>query len=269
MRIRIPLPGNAEASAFGVAFVLHAALLVAIVGIGRSATTDRLGPAMTVRLAGPRNLPPRGGVPQGTTAPRPAPEAAPAETPAPRVQHVEPVRSPKGATRRLATEKPLRPTPRPSGATAQPAELPTGEPEPEPDVAAGPATAGPEAGGAPSGLPGLPEGPIAGGIAGLDTSQLGGADWYAGLLVTRLHEAWRDRPVLPAGSDPRRTVVSFVIERDGRVTEIATAEPSGYTLLDTSALRAVGSLRRLPPLPPQFRGDRLRARYVFELLPPG
>jgi TonB family protein len=65
-----------------------------------------------------------------------------------------------------------------------------------------------------------------------------------------------------------RVVVLFVINDDGRVTDVAVETPSGYTPLDQSAFRAVLALGQLPPLPRAYEKDRLTARFVFELLPP-
>ncbi|RMG49114.1 MAG: TonB family protein, partial [Acidobacteria bacterium] len=88
------------------------------------------------------------------------------------------------------------------------------------------------------------------------------------LVLARLQEAWRDRPVLPAGSAPRRVVIGFRIARDGTVSDARILVPSGYTPLDLSALRAAQSIGRLPRLPRSYPHERLGARFVFELVPP-
>ena len=260
VRVRLHLPAREELLAFAASLAGHALLLAAILGVG--AGRAPAGPprkVLSVRLAA---------APRSTTAARPAREpsrrtAASRTKPRP----LRPAKK-KRRSRRTRARAPRKVETRPeTGATARPKELPREEaapPEPPPPAGSG---TGAEAKAKTS--PALPEGPIAGGVAGLETDEPLTADWYVGLVVARLQEAWRDRPVLPAGSPARRVVIGFTIHRDGRVTDVRVEIPSGYTPLDTSAVRAVASLGRLPPLPRSYGKERLGARFVFELLPPG
>ncbi len=257
VRVRVHLPGREEAVALGVSLAGHVLLLAALVTF--TAGRAPAGPArkvLSVRLAG---------------APRPAAPARPAATrrrkaasPAPRA----PARRSRKPRRRTRAGAPRRVETRPeSGPAARPRHLPREEAAPpSPAPPTGTETGEAKAKAKPRAAPG--EGPIAGGVAGLETDEPLAADWYVGLVVARLREAWRDRPVLPRGSPPRRVVVGFTIHRDGRVDAVRVEIPSGYTPLDTSALRAVASLGRLPPLPRSYGKERLGARFVFELLPP-
>ena len=244
-------------SSYAIAAVGHVVLFAVFLGLaGWRTQPGSIGPSMIVRLAGPRAAP-TSGTPRATAQSKaPAPEPDKPEKPSVR-QPVAP-EPPKNVARKLA------------GATAQPDQLPRIEeqPQPAPDKPVQPET-GEERPEGESGTPGLPGAPVSGGIAGgLGGDEPIGADWYVALVVNRLQDAWRDRPVLPAGEEARRVVVTFVIERDGSVTEAGVQTGSGYALLDTSAQRAVASLGRLPPLPAAYHKDRLRARFVFELLPP-
>ncbi len=257
VKVRIPLPPAEELSSYAIAAAGHLVLLAVLFGIiGTSSSTGALGPSMTVRLAAGA---PRGGVLTGTTtrqAPKPAPQPEP-----PKPKAKPSVRVPAQQPKNIVT--------RPTGATAQPEQLPSAQPKPAPKPSTGEtAPGGQEEGGPLRGMPGLPQGPIAGGIAGVTTDEPLGADWYVGLIVNRLQDAWSDRPLLPEGEGTKRVVVSFVIQRDGRVTDAEVQTPSGYSPLDTSALRAVLALGRIPPLPASYGKDKLRARFVFELVPP-
>jgi protein TonB len=51
------------------------------------------------------------------------------------------------------------------------------------------------------------------------------------------------------------TMVSFVLGKNGELKEARIAVPSGRTLLDRAALRAVESVRRFPPFPIDTWGD--------------
>ncbi len=258
VRVRLHLPAREEFLAFLVSLAGHALLLAAILGLG--AGRAPAGPprkVLRVRLAAaPRAARPTARPPRATD--RRAEAARPRR----------PARKEKRRSRRARAGAPPRVETRPeTGATARPKELPREKPAPaEPSPPAGPDA---EAEAKAKTAAGLPEGPIAGGVAGLETDEPLTADWYVGLVVARLQEAWRDRPVLPVGSPARRVVVAFTILRDGRVTDVRVEIPSGYTPLDTSAVRAVASLGRLPPLPRSYGKERLGARFVFELLPPG
>lgn len=265
MRVRIALPASSEASSYALAAAGHVVLFAAFFVAGAMrGDTKTVTPSMTVSLAGPRAAP-AGGRPRAAARPAPAPDA-PQAAKAPRD---------KPSDRKDATPDPPKNVARKlSGSTAQPEQLPRVDEEHDaktpPESAREPeddadARRGAEPGRA--GIPGLPEGPVPGGIAGLGGDEPIGPNWYVQLIVARMQDAWRDRPILPAGSDPRRAVVTFVIERDGRVVDARVETPSGYALLDMSALRAVSSIGRLPPPPEAFRKDRLTARFAFELTP--
>ena len=259
VRLRIHLPAGEELAALGLSLAGHALLLAMLLGVG--ARRAPAGPAprvLRVRLAAAsRPL---------AAAPRPA-TRTPVEAKKESARRPARKKAKNGKkTRRVRARAPRAVEERPEqGASARPRKLPREEPPPPPPAPSPGAEAEAKANAGPS----LPEGPIDGGIAGLATDEPLTADWYVGLVVARLQEAWRDRPILPAGSPVRRVVVGFVIHRDGRVTDVRVVTPSGYTPLDTSAVRAVASLGRLPPLPRSYGKERLGARFVFELLPAG
>ncbi len=248
IRIRVPVPRTSEALPYIVAAAGHIILLLFLFGIvGVSAAPVGGGPTLTVSLAGPSRA---GAV--AARVPRTTPSA-----PAPEPKEKPPLRA-------TATPQPKSVAGQLAGATAQPERLPKAE-APAATPAAAPTGAAPAAAESSGGEG--PPGPIAGGVAG-GLEDVGGSDWYVGLVVNRLQDAWRDRPLLPAGSSSLRTTVSFVIGRDGEVSGVRLDSPSGYTPLDSSVMRAALSLGKLPPLPTVYGKDQLRAQFIFELQPP-
>jgi protein TonB len=67
----------------------------------------------------------------------------------------------------------------------------------------------------------------------------------------------------PDGPETRgkRTVIRFVIQRDGTPADITVETRSGAPSLDTSTLRAIQRIETFGPLP---AGDRLVIRYVYD-----
>jgi TonB family protein len=57
--------------------------------------------------------------------------------------------------------------------------------------------------------------------------------------------------------------VKFTIQRNGMITDVEVEQQSAQ-FLNLAAQRAVVATRQLPPLPPQFTGDRLTVHLVFQ-----
>lgn len=264
VRVRIVPPAPEELRAVGISLGVHAVVVVAVIVAGLSAAPPPSGPTITVQLAPAAGRPAsRPSSPsahrQGPVTERPAakPEAR-RDEPKPKPPTDEPPPKPK-VRQRIDEVSPSEDLGHDT--VARPEKLPEAEPQPEDGSDPGTETGDGAGGGASN----LPTGPIAGGIAGLATDQPFTADWFLQLVVARLQDAWRDRPLLPAGSQPQRVVIAFTILKDGSVVEERIDSPSRYPPLDLSALRAVDSLERLPPLPRNYGDDRLDARFVFEL----
>ena len=60
------------------------------------------------------------------------------------------------------------------------------------------------------------------------------------------------------------TIMKFVIQRDGRLTNIEMEKSSGYPALDLMAQRALIQVRQLPPLPAAFSEPALTVHLRFE-----
>jgi TonB family protein len=210
----------------------------------------------------------------------PAPAPAPAvKAPAPKVK-VPPAPKPKPAIKipenptvkptkpKPAAKTPVVPKPQPEETAAESQESSAAEEgsesgKAEPQEAAG--KSAPPAGGLTGGGAGQLGSGAGGGGGMLDdaTFQYG---WYLSNMSSLFSRNWT-RPIKPDLSRTLRAVVHFVIQKDGRITEIVMEQSSGDAALDRSALRAVQDSNPLPPLPYQYGKDSLGVHFFFDIVP--
>lgn len=88
---------------------------------------------------------------------------------------------------------------------------------------------------------------------------------YVESIRRRISEAWIQGRIPANVRTAPRVWVTFDIERNGDITNIAIDRSSGNDALDRSARRAVFAARNLGPLPADYRGARVRVRFWFEL----
>jgi len=91
--------------------------------------------------------------------------------------------------------------------------------------------------------------------------------YYFDVLQRKISSYW-EPPVELTDARPGAevaAVVWFRIERDGRVANRFVEEPSGLSLFDNSALRALQLASPLPPLPAEYAGEYLviHLRFVY------
>lgn len=89
-----------------------------------------------------------------------------------------------------------------------------------------------------------------------------GYNYYLQQMLERIGENWED-PVYGRTNKLKATVF-FVIERDGRLTDVKLERSSGDGLFDESCVRAVLVTGKLPPLPDEFTTSRLKIHLEFE-----
>ena len=101
------------------------------------------------------------------------------------------------------------------------------------------------------------------GGSGLNVQSLGLADFccpeYLDLMVQSIRRNWNEDQGV-AG----RVVVRYTIRKDGMLTQIEVARPSGNFLLDNESRRAVIRTAKLPPLPERYTGQHLTIELTFE-----
>ncbi|MGQ9679031.1 MAG: energy transducer TonB [bacterium] len=89
-----------------------------------------------------------------------------------------------------------------------------------------------------------------------------GYNYYLQQMLKRIGENWEDPTYNQTRKKP--AMVFFVIERDGRLTEVKLEKSSGDGIFDESCLRAVLVTGKLPPLPDEFTTQRLKIHLEFE-----
>jgi TonB family protein len=92
-----------------------------------------------------------------------------------------------------------------------------------------------------------------------------GYSYYLNVILTRISDNWLN-PYAGEAKTISATVV-FVIERDGTVRDVKLEKKSGDRAYDASCERALLVTDRLPPLPPEFTGPRLKLHLEFEQKP--
>jgi TonB family protein len=127
------------------------------------------------------------------------------------------------------------------------ARKPTPPPPPPRGGAAGSGTATPGLEFGPPG-PGVPDGTDSGG------------DWYLAGVQQKIWILWNQQ--IKSGFN-RPIGVTFTIEADGRVTNVRVTQPSGASLLDMAAQRAVLNAAPFGPLPREYGTNHKTIQALF------
>ena len=94
-----------------------------------------------------------------------------------------------------------------------------------------------------------------------------GADFkpYLTRILAIVRANWRR--VIPEsarmGTLRGRTTLEFIIDRDGSIPKLVTADPSGSDPLDRAAVAGLSMSNPLPPLPSDFKGLQVRLAFSF------
>jgi protein TonB len=185
-----------------------------------------------------------GGSPAAARPAQPAPQPKPAPTVAPPPPQVlkppktraNPRALPLPHARRTAKRPPLQPPPAPGARSAPPTAA----------QAAGSATPGLEL--APPG-PGVPYGTDASG------------DWYMAGVIQKIWMQWNQQ--IRAGYT-QTAGVTFTILPDGSVTGVRVTQPSGSTLFDMAAQRAILNAAPFGPLPREYGQTPRTIQAIFK-----
>ncbi|HSM52007.1 MAG TPA: energy transducer TonB [Thermoanaerobaculia bacterium] len=229
------------AKAFWLVLTGHVALTVALLLLPNLLTE----PPAPMRFVAVQLVPARA---LGVETPRPAPRPEPRATPAPRPVEAQPTPAPAAPEAPRLPSPLATPEPRPASPPASPA-------------AAGPAVAGAASG--PAETAGSPSG-VAGGVAfgaavaGVDNPSFT-YGYYLDQMLALIQRQWV-RPALGSGIE---ALVTFRIQRDGRLTELQVATSSGYNSFDLAALRSVQAASPLPPLPQGYPHSSLGVNLIF------
>lgn len=214
-------------------------------------------PAATVEATPTPTATPR---PTVTPTPAPTPKATPKITPKP---------TPKSTPKKSVTPKPKK---KPS-ATPRPAAASTAKPKPS--ATAGDSDADSEAklafkkaagvagdeGSAPGSGGGKRGG--AGKAGGSNTASDTG--WYLAMIKDRFTSRWEQPKSIVTSDQKFVATVKIRIEKDGRISNVALAKPSGNVVMDESVMTAARSVTQVDPLPAAINDDFYVVPVNFEL----
>lgn len=231
-------------SGFMASVTVHLLLLIAVL-VGPLIRPKR--PLLQVADGFSVPLPPGGGglpQPPQTAAPSP-PTQAP--VPQPKVEPQKVIKPPKEEKRKGLPERDAKKVKqRPEKTQATPVGAP------------GQRAPGASASGGAIGIGIGPPGP---GVPG-GTDMFG--DWYLAGVQQKIWIIWTQQ--VKAGFTTE-IKVSFVILADGAVADVSVTQPSGVTLLDLAAQRAVMSAAPFGPLPKSYGTNRFPIQAVFKPTP--
>jgi TonB family protein len=88
---------------------------------------------------------------------------------------------------------------------------------------------------------------------------------YVAILRQRVAQAWNTGQVDPRLQTAPTVIVTFVIQRNGSVSDVRFLQRSGNSTLDYSCQRAIMDASPLPPLPPAFERNSARIEFWFQL----
>lgn len=91
--------------------------------------------------------------------------------------------------------------------------------------------------------------------------------WYVDAVRSRVEQSWDQTTIDPAtrAAHRARAVMSFRINANGSISNIRTAQSSGNSSLDYSAMRALQSIDAFRPLPNDYMGKYVDVTFDFDL----
>jgi len=235
----------------GWSLLVHVVLTVLLALVPASWLGARLAeePAVVMQISlggavGPRD----GGL--STLGGRPVQQAQPVET----KKTIEPVRPPAAKAPEMVERTKTAPKKQAATAKVEAKDPRSRTPTKGAEVQAGNAVA--QTAGRGQGF-GLSAG--GGGTGGyLDVANFCCPDYLA-TMVDLITRNWSSKQ----GADGT-TLMKFVIERDGRLTNIQVERSSGTPALDYYSQRALSLTRQMPPLPAAYTGERLTVHLNFD-----
>lgn len=87
--------------------------------------------------------------------------------------------------------------------------------------------------------------------------------WYVALIQRTVRQNWYTQEVNPQTPTGAKVTVTFSISRDGTPGDIRILQSSGYSTLDSSAVRAVQRVQNFSPLPAGYNKSSVLVQYTF------
>ena len=89
--------------------------------------------------------------------------------------------------------------------------------------------------------------------------------YYVDIVKQKVGQKWRTGEIDPRVRSAPPAILTFVIHRDGSVTNVRVEQTSGNLALDLSAQRAVADAAPFPPLPAAFDRNDVSIEFWFQL----
>jgi TonB family protein len=87
---------------------------------------------------------------------------------------------------------------------------------------------------------------------------------YLSEAASKVQAKWFEVWPSAANAGPeRRVVIEAGVNRDGTVVKLVIASAAGLQPLDRAAVAAISAVLPLPPMPADFRGDRINVQFTF------
>ena len=103
-----------------------------------------------------------------------------------------------------------------------------------------------------------------GGGVGVSMPFGGRFGYYAQQIRDLIQRNWRTDRIPPNVTSAPMARASFVIRRDGSVSNVNLVQRSGVSAVDYSILRAIQDVGKFPPLPPGFERNEATVEIAFE-----
>ncbi len=87
--------------------------------------------------------------------------------------------------------------------------------------------------------------------------------WYVDIIQRTVSQNWYSQLADPNASMGKSVLVTFVVHRDGSVTDPRIVESSRVASFDQSAIQAVQRVSAFGPLPPGYAGSSVTVAYKF------
>jgi len=87
--------------------------------------------------------------------------------------------------------------------------------------------------------------------------------WYVDVIKRTVAQNWYSQLADPKASMGHSVVVTFVVHRDGSISNPRIAQSSGVPSLDLSAIQAVERVTAFGPLPAGYTGNTVTVAYTF------
>jgi protein TonB len=87
--------------------------------------------------------------------------------------------------------------------------------------------------------------------------------WYVDIIKRTVAQNWYSQLADPNASMGHFVVVTFVVHRDGSVSDARIAQSSGVPSLDLSAIQAIERVNAFGPLPAGYPGSSVSVAYTF------